>query len=64
MQDARGWSSFTMAHHTAVVSLVNGAQVTLLNQNVGGDRRVQLSTINLGDLKRGSVVFYRPIPRR
>jgi hypothetical protein len=47
-------------NHTAIVSSVQGRQITLLNQNVNGNRTVQYTTINLDDLKSGSLQAYRP----
>jgi hypothetical protein len=52
------WMEFP--HHTAIVESVQGRTVTLLNQNVNGDRHVQRSTINLDELTRGSLTAYRP----
>jgi hypothetical protein len=58
--DASGsfWSDYP--HHTAIVSSVKGRTITMLNQNVNGDKKVQYSTINLDDLKRGTVQAYQP----
>jgi hypothetical protein len=52
------WNDFPQ--HTAIVSSVQGRTITMLNQNVNGNRTVQYSTINLDDLKSGSIQAYRP----
>jgi hypothetical protein len=52
------WQDFP--HHTAIVYAVDGNQITLLNQNVNGDRTVQFTTINLGDWQTGAILAYRP----
>jgi hypothetical protein len=54
------WYSNDFPQHTAIVSSVQGRSITMLNQNVNGNRTVQSSTINLDDLKSGSVQAYRP----
>jgi hypothetical protein len=58
------WSSSSYPHHTAIVSAVSGARITLLNQNVGGNRTVQVSTIDLNDrLPGGTLTAYQAVPR-
>src|SRR5262249_41643399 len=54
------WYSNDFPQHTAIVSSVQGRTITMLNQNVNGNRTVQSTTINLDDLKSGSVQAYRP----
>ena len=49
-----------LPHHTAIVYAVEGTKITLINQNVNGDRTVQLTTIDLADLQGGDIFAYRP----
>src|SRR6266545_3177081 len=55
------WAEFPL--HTAIVQRVQGTRVTLLHQNYGGKRTVQRLTLDLADLKRGTVAYFRPQPR-
>ena len=57
------WSQSTMMfpHHTAVVELVNGNAITLLQQNVDGNLTVQETTINLDDMTQGTMWAYQPV---
>ncbi|HYT91399.1 MAG TPA: hypothetical protein VEL76_21985 [Gemmataceae bacterium] len=55
------WAEFPL--HTAIVQRVQGTRVTLLHQNYGGKRTVQRLTLDLADLKRGTVAYSRPQPR-
>jgi hypothetical protein len=57
------WSSMSFPHHTAIVAAVRGNRVTLLNQNVSGDRTVQTTTINMADFRGGRMAYFRPQPR-
>ena len=51
----------TMPHHTAIVMSVTGPlQVTVAHQNFAGKRTVQLTELNFGDLKKGTVQFFHP----
>jgi hypothetical protein len=54
------WFTLGYPNHTAIVSSVQGGQITLLNQNINGNRTVQYTTINLGGLQSGSMQAYRP----
>ncbi len=57
------WSTNNFPHHTAIVASVRGSQITLLNQNVNGNRTVQTTTINLADCQGGTMRYFRPQPR-
>ena len=50
------WSTSSFPHHTAIVLSVNGKQITVLNQNVGGNRTVQESSFNLNDRQPGGTI--------
>ncbi len=52
-----------LPQHTAIVSRAKGTRVTLLHQNFAGKRIVQLTPIDLKDLKRGEYKIYRPVPK-
>jgi hypothetical protein len=54
------WNILGYPNHTAIVSSVQGRQITLLNQNVNNNKTVQYTTINLDDLQSGSMQAYRP----
>jgi hypothetical protein len=67
----RGTVEAFYPQHTAIVALVkaDGAVLEVLHQNAGGAgksdqerRTVQRGTVRLGDLKKGSVKIYRPVP--
>jgi hypothetical protein len=62
-QDKSGWSSQSMPHHTAIVYKVSGTKVTLLNQNVGGDKTVKTTIINLAERTKGTITRFRPQAR-
>jgi hypothetical protein len=49
--------------HVAVLESISGAQIVMLHQNFNGQLFVTRSTLNLGDLKRGTVTFYQPVAR-
>jgi hypothetical protein len=49
-----------LRHHTIIVARVQGSRVTVLHQNYAGSRVVQETTLDLADVVRGSVVYYRP----
>src|SRR5262249_1704303 len=62
------WSSSSFPHHTAIVAHVTyrfgGMRITLLHQNVGGNRTVLQSAIYLRDRQPGGTIrAYRPVPR-
>ena len=59
-KDQFGWSSHSMPHHTAIVYKVSGTKVTLLHQNVGGDKLVKTTVINLAERTKGTVTMFRP----
>jgi hypothetical protein len=53
-------------HHTAIVETANGTTVTLLHQNMEGDKaksKVRRDTFNLAGIVRGSYRVYMPIPQ-
>ncbi len=54
------WYSSSYPHHSAIVESVSGRTVTLLNQNVNGNRTVQRSTVNLDDHKGGTITAFEP----
>jgi hypothetical protein len=60
---AHHWSSQSYHHHTAVVVLADGPTIHILQQNVGGKRFVVPGTLELADLKQGSLRFYHPIEK-
>lgn len=49
------------AHHTAVVAVVSGDTLTVLEQNVNGVMVVQPGTYRLNDMTQGTMWAYRPI---
>ncbi len=57
------WYSNDFPHHTVIVARVQGQRITLLHQNINGDRRVQTGTIDLADRQGGSMRYFRPQPR-
>lgn len=58
------WSTNSFPHHTAVVRSVSGGTISILHQNVGGDRRVQAGTLVLSDRQPGgSLLAFRPQPK-
>ena len=59
-----GWYVHSLPHHTAIVCQASGTEVTLLHQNAGGNRTVQVLTLNLAARMQGTVEVYRPQPRR
>jgi hypothetical protein len=59
-----GTSWQSLPRHTAIVYRVSGTRVTVLHQNVGGKRTVQVSVINLAERTQGTVQVYRPQPRK
>jgi hypothetical protein len=52
-------------HHTSVIRKVLGPdQYELIEQNVNGVKKVQTGgKLDLGKLKDGSVIIYRPLPK-
>jgi hypothetical protein len=57
------WSTNSFPHHTAIVVSVRGNRITLLNQNVNGNRTVQTTTISMADFQGGTMTYFRPQPR-
>lgn len=60
--DAHSWYTQEFPHHTAIVASVDGSKITLLNQNVNGDRTVQYTTIDMADFVDGTITAYHPQP--
>ena len=54
------WYSNSYPHHSAIVESIKGRTITILNQNVNGNRTVQRSTINLDDQKGGTITAFEP----
>jgi len=53
-------------HHTAIVASVSGNTIKVYEQNVGGGtgaKVVQMGTLNLNDLRQGTIGVYRPVAR-
>lgn len=57
-----GTMAFPM--HTAIVSKVEGKNITLLHQNFAGKKNVGTTAINLDELTTGTAEFYRPRPKK
>src|SRR5262249_18319229 len=57
------WMILGAPNHTAIVQLVNGQTITMLNQDVNHDLRVQTSVINMADFVSGTITVYRPVAR-
>jgi hypothetical protein len=55
------WMILGAPNHTAILQSVDGTTITMLNQNVNYDLRVQTSVINMADFVSGSLTVYRPI---
>ena len=54
------WAEFP--HHTAIVAAVKGRTITVWNQNVNNEKKVQKSVIDLDNLKKGTITAFRPVP--
>ena len=68
LENRKGWVQLGSPHHTAVVQEVAGPKTyKILHQNVGGGggdpKIVKSQTINLAELKSGSIKIYRPQPK-
>jgi hypothetical protein len=61
------WSTMTATHHTAIVASVSGNTITVYQQNVTNSgyppKVVQIGTLNLNDMKQGTLWVYRPVAR-
>lgn len=58
---ANGWS---YPHHTSVIRKVLApGKYETLEQNIGGVKKVQPGKLDVGALKEGTVVIYRPQPK-
>src|SRR5262249_46735990 len=62
------WYSNSFQHHTAVVASVTVLRgrvlrITILQQNVNGNRTVQTGLIIMGDRKGGTITAFRPQPK-
>lgn len=60
---ANYWMVLGTPNHTAIVDSAEGTYVVVLHQHYQGVPRVQLTTINVADLKGGTVIAYRALPR-
>jgi hypothetical protein len=47
--------------HTALIYAVNHGNVTVLQQNVNDDKRVQTQTLNFQDMDKGNFKVYSPV---
>lgn len=52
----------TVSYHVAIVAKVAGTKVTVLHQNVGGQKFVQQSTYDLRQRQGGKIDVFRPVP--
>jgi hypothetical protein len=58
------WYTNSFPHHTAIVLSVSGTRITLLQQNVGGNKTVQEGTIDLNDRQPGgTITAFQPVAR-
>ncbi len=58
----RSTTTLGTPNHTAIVySVVNG-NVTILEQNVNNDKRVQTQVLNFSNMVSGNLIVYRPMP--
>jgi hypothetical protein len=58
-----GFSTNDFGHHTAIVQSVQGTHVTMLNQNVNGQRFVQTTTIDFTKVTQGTYKVFEPQPK-
>lgn len=49
-------------NHTAIIYSIQNGLVTVLQQNVNGDKHVQTGVLNFSEMISGNVQVYRPIP--
>jgi hypothetical protein len=59
--EAKGVST-EIPFHTAILLTVKDGKFVLLNQNVGGERKVTAFDLSGFELKRGELIVYRPVP--
>lgn len=52
------------AHHTAIVSKVDGRDLKTFEQNSNGKKYVQQHSLHLDDLKEGWIRIYEPEPQK
>jgi hypothetical protein len=50
-------------NHTAIVTAVRGAKLTILHQNVNGSRVVQTGELNVDELVSGRMIVYAALPK-
>ena len=63
LENSKGWRTLGSPHHTAVIQSVSGKTYGILHQNTGGGeagKKVESVSINLADLKSGTIKIYRP----
>ena len=56
-------SSNDFPKHTAIIEHVSGSVLTLLHQNVNGNRTVVRSTLDMSTLKSGTFQYFSPLPK-
>ena len=49
-------------NHTAIVYALKDGLVTILQQNVNGDKHVQTGVLNFSEMVSGTLQVYRPVP--
>jgi hypothetical protein len=49
-------------NHTAIVYAIKDGLVTVLQQNVNGDKHVQTGVLNFSQMVSGNLQVYRPVP--
>jgi hypothetical protein len=49
-------------NHTAIIYSIKDGLVTVLQQNVNGDKHVQTGVLNFSKMVSGSLQVYRPVP--
>ena len=57
------WIQMGVPNHTAILYVVNGTKMLLLNQNVNGSRLVQFSMVDMAELQTGTVTVYRAVEK-
>ena len=62
-QSSQGTYQLGIPNHTAVVYRAQGNLITMLHQNVNGQRFVQTLALDFSTLTSGNYIIYRPVPR-
>jgi hypothetical protein len=55
------WIQMGFPHHTAIVDAVQGSQFVILQQNFNGILKVQMTAIDMANLRSGTVTAYRAV---